>query len=116
MRFKVDENLPADLVEDLRLAGHDAKTVFEEALSGAADAELMETARAEAIILLTLDKGIANMLSYPPGTHAGVVLFRPGSAGRAAVLEFVRSRLHELLRADIHNRITVVSDTRIRIR
>ncbi|MGH8528082.1 MAG: DUF5615 family PIN-like protein [Gammaproteobacteria bacterium] len=38
MKFKVDENLPADLLDDLRVAGHEAETVPEEGLTGAPDA------------------------------------------------------------------------------
>jgi predicted nuclease of predicted toxin-antitoxin system len=92
MRFKVDENLPVEIAEDLRLLGHAADTVAEEGLAGAADSQVVELARLERRVLLTLDKGIASLLSYPPQTHAGIVLFRPGSLGRRSVLEFVRSK------------------------
>lgn len=34
MRFKVDQNLPVELAEALRAAGHDAHTVYEEGLAG----------------------------------------------------------------------------------
>ncbi len=37
MKFKVDENLPAELLDDLRIAGHEAETVPEQGLSGAPD-------------------------------------------------------------------------------
>lgn len=30
MKFKVDENLPAELRDDLRVAGHEAETIPEE--------------------------------------------------------------------------------------
>lgn len=35
MKFKLDENLPVDLVSDLRQAGHDADSVPDEGLTGA---------------------------------------------------------------------------------
>lgn len=34
MRFKVDENLPIEVAEMLRQAGHDAATVLEQHLGG----------------------------------------------------------------------------------
>jgi hypothetical protein len=37
MRFKLDENLPAELLTDLRVAGHDAETVPDEGITGAPD-------------------------------------------------------------------------------
>ena len=42
MKFKIDENLPGELVADLRELGHDAETVFDEQLSGAKDPILKE--------------------------------------------------------------------------
>jgi len=37
MRFKIDENLPAELAELLRSRSHDAVTVAEERLKGCVD-------------------------------------------------------------------------------
>ena len=37
MRFKIDENLPGELAADLRQAGHEADTVSDQGMSGAAD-------------------------------------------------------------------------------
>ena len=116
MKFKIDENLPDDLAEDLRLAGHDADTVVEENLAGAPDSAVVAAAFREGRILMTLDKGIANLTQYPKHMHSGVVLFRPGSSGRSAVLIFIRARLAELLAGDLADRITVVSELRIRVR
>ena len=114
MRFKLDENLPVDLAEDLRLAGHEADTVLDENLAGAADPVVVAEALRERRILLTLDKGVANLIQHP--AHAGVVLFRPGASGRTAVLQFIRSRLADLLVYDLADHVTVVSENRIRVR
>ena len=72
MNFKIDENLPTELADDLRQPGHDADTVLGEGLRGAKDPAVVEAARASDRILFTLDKGIA-----------GVVLFRPDTSGQA---------------------------------
>lgn len=116
MRFKIDENLPSELVADLRNLGHESDTVFEECLSGAPDPVLVEAASKEKRILLTLDKGIANLEQYPAEHHAGIVLFRPIRTGRGSVLTFVRERLPSLLELDLAGRLTIVSSSRIRIR
>jgi predicted nuclease of predicted toxin-antitoxin system len=42
MKFKVDENLPAELLDDLRVAGHEAETTSDEGLTGAPDAVILE--------------------------------------------------------------------------
>ncbi len=96
--------------------GHDAQTVEEEGLSGTPDAKIIAAAETEARILLTLDKGIANQLRYPSTTHHGVVLFRPNAAGRGSALAFVMRHLEALTSLPIQDRITVVTERRIRIR
>jgi len=95
MKFKIDENLPLALAHHLRLIGHDADTVSDENLAGAPDSLVVPAALREQRVVLTLDKGIADLTQYPSSTHAGVVLFRPGMSDRMNVLRFVTSRLDE---------------------
>jgi hypothetical protein len=116
VKFKLDENLPIDLVTDLRALGHDAGTVVDEGLGGAADPAVVDAAFTADRILLTLDKGIANLQRYPIHQHAGVVLFRPDTSGRGAVIAFVRERLPTVLDMDLAGRLTVVGPSRIRFR
>jgi predicted nuclease of predicted toxin-antitoxin system len=114
VKFKLDENLPLALAEDLRRAGYDADTVADENLTGAPDPAVVAAALRERRILLTLDKGIADLTQHPASTHAGVVLFRPGALDRPEVLRFIRSRLDELLSRELADRVTMVSAQRIR--
>ena len=116
MKFKLDENLPAELAIDLQLLGHDADTVLDENLGGAPDPKVLGAAATAGRILLTLDKGIANLQRYPLWQHSGVVLFRPDTLGRRAVFEFVRERLQRVLELDLNGRLTVVGSNRIRFR
>ena len=116
MKFKLDENLPAELLADLRSAGHEAQTAPEEGLTGAPDPVLAERARRERRVLLTLDKGIADARVYPPKEYAGIILFRPPSSGRGTVLGFIRRHLATILQTDPTGRLLVVSERGIRIR
>jgi hypothetical protein len=116
MKFKVDENLPVDLLADLRAAGHEAQTVPEEGITGTPDSTVMERVQAERRVLLTMDKGIANTRVYPPKRYAGIVPFRPPTSGRGALLAFVRRHLPALLQADLAGHLLVVSERGIRIR
>jgi predicted nuclease of predicted toxin-antitoxin system len=116
VKFKIDENLPSELADDLRDSGHEADTVFDEGLVGAKDPVLVAVVASEKRILLTLDKGIANLQKYPAEQHSGVVLFRPARSGRRVVLTFIRERLPNLLGLDLRGRLTVVGPTRIRVR
>ena len=81
MRVKVDENLSWEVAEDLLAAGHDADTVHDEGLVGGVDPTVLARARADRRVLVTLDKGIADVRAYPPDQYAGIVLLRPPSTG-----------------------------------
>jgi predicted nuclease of predicted toxin-antitoxin system len=116
VKFKLDENMPLDLMGDLTALGHDADSVMDEGLQGEADPEVVAAAHAEGRILLTLDKGIGDLRLYPASRHAGIVVFRPGSNGRGVVLAFVRERLSEVLSLDLPQTLTVVGRERIRRR
>lgn len=116
MKFKLDENLPGDLADDLVKLGHDVDTVHSELLTGAEDITVLHAASLTGRILMTLDKGVASLVHRAMGEHCGIVLFRPDASGRLGVLRFVRSRLALLLELELKGRITVVGATRIRVR
>ncbi|MBI4579926.1 MAG: DUF5615 family PIN-like protein [Planctomycetes bacterium] len=116
MNFKLDEHLPAEIAGDLRSVGHDAATVQQLGLAGSSDSVLLARARDEGRILLTMDKGIGNIRAYPPGSHPGIVLFRPHAIGRRATLAFVRRHLDRPLQMTLGGHLVVVSDTGIRVR
>ena len=65
---------------------------------------------------MTMDKGIADIRLHPPEQYAGIVLFRPDTSGRKAVLAFMRRHLATILKADINGRLLVVTDRNIRLR
>jgi predicted nuclease of predicted toxin-antitoxin system len=116
MKFKIDENLPADLAEDLRSLGHEADTVFDERLGGIQDLDLVKVVIAESRIFMTLEKGLANPLVHPPHDQLSIVLFRPPKTGRHDVLAFVRARLDAVFDVPLQGNITIVTSDRIRIR
>ncbi len=116
MKFKVDENLPQELVSDLAEAGHDAETVVKEGMAGVPDSHLLAVTQQESRILLTLDKGIADVRVFPPAAFPGIVLFRPNSMGRGEVLRFVRRHLQEVLQLELKGRLVVVTSGGIRFR
>jgi len=81
MQIKVDEDLPRQVVTLLRKKGYQADSVVDEAMSGWKDAELWRRIQTESRCLITADKGFADIRSYPPGTHAGIILLRPDQDG-----------------------------------
>ncbi len=114
--FKLDENLPRELADDLARLGHDADTVESEGLRVASDIEVLRAALKSNRILMTLDKGVTSLLENETHQRRGIVLFRPVQSGRGAVIGFVRSSLQSLLEIDLVGRVVVVTTSRIRVR
>ena len=61
MKFKIDENLPAEAAEILKSAGFDAHTVEDERLSGASDDTVAGASRSEDRILVACRSEFVSM-------------------------------------------------------
>lgn len=79
MNFKIDDNLPAEIRDDLRAVAHDPEPVSDEGLTGSPDEVLLGYFRREKRKFLALDTGIAEARSYPPDHCHGFIVFRPTS-------------------------------------
>jgi len=80
--IKVDEDLPPAVAQAFRQAGHDVSTVLEQGWSGCPDDVLLARIRAEGRWLLTADRGFADVRQYPPGSHAGIIVFQTAVESR----------------------------------
>jgi predicted nuclease of predicted toxin-antitoxin system len=117
MRIKLDENLPAELADDLRHLGHLVDTVADEGLWGKSDPLVADAARRAKRCLFSLDKGLGDIRQYPPQDYHGIVLFRFKRVGRIAVRRGVLELLPEIERRQPLRRVLLVaSDSGIRVR
>lgn len=89
MRVKLDENLPTSAALAVRALGHDVDTVADEGLTGEKDPVVLAAATAVERLLLTLDRGLGDIRTYPPGSHAGVVVVRVDSQSPRVVTDAV---------------------------
>lgn len=115
MNFKVDENLPVEVAEQLRAAHYDASTVHEQRLSGNPDLRIIEVCRQENRALVTLDLDFANVRAYPPNQYAGLIVLRLGRQDKRRVLNAFARVLHLLPQEPVAQRLWIVEETRIRI-
>ena len=116
MRLKLDENLPHDLADALTRQGHDVDTVLDEHLGGRRDPVIVQAATDDDRLVVTLDRGVGDIRSFPPGSHAGVVVLRPSSQDPASILALVERLLdaHEL--EEFSRCVTIVEPQRVRVR
>ncbi len=111
MTFKVDENLPDDAASTLRREGFDAHTVRDEELQGATDELVSGAARSEGRVLITLDRDFCDIRAYPPSANAGIVVLRPVSQDKHAVLSLLRRLLLVLKRESPVGKLWIVERT-----
>jgi predicted nuclease of predicted toxin-antitoxin system len=116
LKFKVDENLPAEHAALLREAGHEADTVADQKLSGSDDTTLAERCRTEDRILLTLDLDFANVQAYPPKSHSGIIVFRPNSQDKLTLISLLKRMLPVLSRRSPKQEPWIIERDRIRYR
>jgi predicted nuclease of predicted toxin-antitoxin system len=116
MKLKLDENLPLEIADAFRGAGHEIDSVQSEGLTGASDLKILEQVQIENQILLTMDKGIADIRLYPPSQYPGIVLFRPSASGRGEVLRFIQNALPDLLSINSSGHLAIVTPRGIRLR
>lgn len=116
MKFKFDENLPAEAAELLRQAGHDAVTVLDQSMRGAPDRDLAQVCRAEDRVLVTLDLDFSNIQAYPPAAFPGIIVLRLVQNDKASVMTALAALLPYLDREPLSGRLWILDPRRLRIR
>jgi predicted nuclease of predicted toxin-antitoxin system len=115
MKIKLDENLPASLVEGLMPLGHDVDTVVQEGLAGAIDPEVWRVAQNEARFLITQDLDFSDIRQFAPGSHHGIMLVRLREPGRKALYRYVVQAFADEDTTDWPGCFIVLSDHKLRV-
>ncbi|MFZ1466332.1 MAG: DUF5615 family PIN-like protein [Anaerolineae bacterium] len=116
MKFKIDENLPVEVADILMRAGHDALTVFDEALIGEIDGTIARVCQQEQRVLLTLDLDFADIRAYPPQHYTGIIIVRSKHQDKWSVMAMVARVVKALESEPITQALWIVDEQRIRIR
>jgi len=116
MHIKVDEDLPAQVVQRLRENGYDASGVLDQHMGGWKDSRLWQTVQAQGQFLVTADKGFGDIRVYRPETHRGVLLLRPDEDGIRPVLDLLERVLTSYRIESLADLLTVATPRSIRIR
>ena len=116
MRVKLDENLAQRHAEFLRASGYDAERVTDEGLSGATDERVWQEVLKENRFFITLDLDFSDIRQFPPGSHPGILLLRPNSRGRLAVLELLQRILKNHSLEEFRGCLVVADARQTRIR
>ena len=115
-KLKLDENLSHRLKTSLATLPYDVATAADENLLSQPDTAVGAAAAAEGRMLLTLDVEFADLRKHPPGTHPGIIVFRPRSFGPIAVNQFVEDFAREVDLNGLAGCVVVAEPNRIRVR
>lgn len=116
MRFKVDENLHAEVADLLRQNGHDAVTVYDQQMQGQVDDDVAAVCRQEGRVIVTQDLDFSNVLTYPPEDYAGLVVLRLHDQSRPSVVAVVSRLIPLFATKSIAGCLWIVDETGVRIR
>ena len=116
MRIKLDENLSRHLRVLLEARQHDVQTAADEDLLSKPDQVIAEAARKEGRMVFSLDTDFADIRTYAPGSHPGIILFRPRSFGPLAVNRFIEEFVRDADLEKLGGCLVIVEPDRMRIR
>ena len=116
MKLKLDENLSRHLKPVLIELGQDVLTAADENLLSHPDTEIAQAAKDEQRMLMTLDVEFADLRKYPPGSHPGVILFRPLSLSPLSVNSFITDFVRRTDLDKLAACVAVVDPVHVRVR
>ncbi len=116
LRFKIDENLPAESAALLVAAGHDALTVLDQQLGGRPDVELAVVCRREGRVLVTLDLDFCDIRAYPPAENPGIIVLRLERQDKQRVISALERLVPLLAHEPLAGNLWIVEESNVRIR
>jgi predicted nuclease of predicted toxin-antitoxin system len=111
----IDENLPIELVDELRAFGHEVDHVKTMSLAGHHDPDIWLVAQEEGRLLVTQDVGFGDARRLEAGSHFGFALVRLDQ-NRSGIIK----RMREIFASETIDAwsgcIVVVTEHKVRVR
>jgi predicted nuclease of predicted toxin-antitoxin system len=115
--FVVDENMPRSTAPTLRSVGHQAVDVRDVGLRGTGDDAIFAFAQTLSATLVTADRDFMSILSFQPGTHAGIIIVRiPNQFPNDVVNREIMRAVNELGDEPLAGLLVIVEIGRTRVR
>jgi len=91
-------------------------TVLDERLGGCPDKKVAAVCKRESRVLVTLDTDFCNILAYPPGEYAGLIVLRTVDQSKPMLSDYSHRVLAALTVENPSGKLWIVDQQRIRIR
>jgi predicted nuclease of predicted toxin-antitoxin system len=116
LKFKIEENLPTEIVDCLISAKYDTITVVGQSLTGANDCSIAEVCKKEERILVTLDTDFIDIRTFPPDEYSGIMVIRVMKQSKSHIIDVFTQTIPLLKREPINHCLWVIEENRIRIK
>lgn len=116
MRFLTDEDVYPSIVQALRDLGHDVFDIKEEKLTGIPDADVYDLAKSQNRILVSMDKDFTNILLYPLGDHAGIIVAKLYRMKMDETAQKFLDAFAKLAEDDVKDNLVIIDKNKTRIR
>jgi predicted nuclease of predicted toxin-antitoxin system len=117
IRFLIDEDMPRSSARVLKARGFDALDVRDSGLRGKSDNEVFDFAQKNNAIILTADLGFGNLLHFPCGSHAGIVIVHfPNEVSTNELNRQIELMCANLSEEDFRGNLVILEPGRIRVR
>jgi predicted nuclease of predicted toxin-antitoxin system len=116
MKFKIDQNLPAEFVTILAQAGHDGMTVWDQNLGGASDPQIVAVCQQEGRVLITADLDLSDIRQYPPQESPGCIVLRLRQQTQPNQIALLRRIIPLFATAPLAGRLWIVEPGGVRVR
>jgi len=117
LKFVIDEDMPRSAAKILKGRGYGVLDVRDYGLRGKSDEEVFEFAQKEKAILLTGDLGFGNILNFPVGSHAGIVIAHfPNEMPTFELNNQIIKAFDTLTETDFNGNLIILEPGKIRIR
>jgi len=116
LRFLVDMGISMKTVSWLRDAGHDVVHLLEQELQRLPDSEILEKARQEGRVVLTMDLDFGYLLAVSGWVLPSVVIFRLSDERPERIVARLKAVLPEFSDVLVRGAVLSVEDETIRVR
>jgi predicted nuclease of predicted toxin-antitoxin system len=116
MSILLDQCVPRKYKYLLQSWGYAATLLNEHIAPDASDVDVIALAQTLDAVLLTVDLDFANILNYPPGNYAGVVVMRYEASNEDALGSTLQQVLTDLYRDPLRGVLVIIEPTRYRVR
>lgn len=117
LKFVIDEDMPRSTAKILNARCYEALDVRDHDLRGKSDDEVFKFAQNEKAVLLTGDWGFGNLLHFPIGSHAGIVIAHfPNEVSTLELNQQIVMALENLDEIDFKGNLIIIEPGKIRIR